>query len=387
MSSKPLEGIRVLDLSELLPGPYATHLLRELGAEIIKVERAGGGDNARVIVPGVYDVMNRGKSSICLNLKNEAAREVFYRMAKDADVVIEGYRPGVVKRLGIDYDTLAAINPRIIYASISGYGQTGPYAKWPGHDLQYMATAGHTALAGDPEGPPAFAIGSPFGDISSSMFAVVSILSAVIQRQQTQKGQYLDVSITDGLAAWMLPRVGAFMYEKKRGRHFSKKDVLSRAGYGVYQAKDGRYFTIGAIETHFWIGLVKAVGIKALEDPALENVDTRTERGPEVVERLKQRFLEEDSRYWFEILEEHDVPYSPVTTLDDFFEQEHLSSRGLFGGEGNERTVHFPVPMEGLDKALAPPSPDCGQHTDALLAQWGYSKEDIKKLRTEGAIQ
>ena len=114
MASKPLEGIRVLDLSELLPGPYATHLLRELGADIVKVERAGGGDNARVIVPGVCDVMNRGKSSICLNLRNEAAREVFYRMAKDADVVIEGYRPGVVKRLGIDYDTLAGINPRII---------------------------------------------------------------------------------------------------------------------------------------------------------------------------------------------------------------------------------------------------------------------------------
>ena len=386
MPNKPLEGIRVLDLSELLPGPYATHMLRELGAEIIKVERTGGGDNARMIVPGVYEIMNRGKTSICMNLKNDDAKSAFYRMAKDADVIIEGYRPGVVKRLGIDYDTIAAINPKIIYASVSGYGQTGPYALWPGHDLQYMATAGHIALSGTADGPPAFAAGSPFGDISASMFSVVSILSAVIQRQQSGKGQYLDVSITDGLAAWMLPRMGAYLYEQNKGKSFGKKDLLSRAGYGVYETKDGKYLTIGAIEDHFWKGLVKSAGLEELKDPELEKIEMRTVRGTEVVELLTKRFLEEDSDYWFKVLGEHDVPFSPVTTMDDFFEQPHLNERGLFFGEGAERSVAYPVPMEGLEKTLADPAPTCGQHTDEMLTKFGFSTDEITKLRDSGAV-
>jgi hypothetical protein len=188
--SPPLAGLRVLDLSELLPGPYATSLLADLGAEVVKVERPGG-DNARAIVPDMVEALNRGKRSICIDLKTEAGRAVLRSLAERSDVLVEGFRPGVTRRLGVDYDRLSALNPRLIYASVSGYGASGPQALRPGHDLNYLSAAGVVGLT-QRGGAPTHDVNIPVADIAGSMFAVVSILAALAQRERDGRGQSLD---------------------------------------------------------------------------------------------------------------------------------------------------------------------------------------------------
>ena len=199
MNEAPLAGIRIIDLTALLPGPYATQLFVDLGAEVIKIERPDGGDGARTLSPGMFASVNRGKQSLCLDLKQEAGREILRQLVQQADVLMEGYRPSVTKRLGVDYASLHALNPQLIYVSLTGYGQTGPLAQRPGHDINYLAAAGIIGLSGTPDGPPVHEIGAPVGDLAGSMFAVVAVLGALLQRSQRHEGQYLDVSITDAL--------------------------------------------------------------------------------------------------------------------------------------------------------------------------------------------
>jgi len=365
--SAPLSGLRVLDLTELLPGPYATQQLTEMGAEVIKVERPAG-DAARMMFPGLFAAVNRGKKSIALNLKDDADRAAFLRLAKGADVVIEGYRPGVTARLGIDYETLSAFNPGLVYCSVSGYGQTGPARDWPGHDLNYAAMAGAVAISGAPDGPPEYTTGVPIGDLSAAMYAIITILAALRGRDATGRGQHLDVAITDALASWVAPRYGVWDAERRAGRNVTKADILRRAAYGIFETADEKYITIGAIETHFFRRLIRATGMTGFDDPALDDFAARTARTDDIRAALAPLIAARPYAQWAQVFKAEDVPFAPVNALDDMTRDPHLDARGVVRQVGEAQLIAFPVPMAGMG-APAGHVPQVGEHQAEILGR------------------
>jgi crotonobetainyl-CoA:carnitine CoA-transferase CaiB-like acyl-CoA transferase len=376
----PLEGIRILDSAHQYPGPYCSMLLGDLGAEVIKVEKPPVGDPARR-QKGFFRSINRSKKSITLNLKNPAAREILYRLAKDADVFTEGFRPGVVKRLGIDYGKLREINPRLIYCSISGYGQDGPYRDLPGHDLNYMAMAGMLNGFRDAHGSfiqPGVAI----GDLSSGMFAAIGILSALLAREKTGKGQLVDVSMFDGLLSWMSTKFGVFHETGNAERVYD-------AGYGIFKAGDGTFFTLGiAHENWFWDRLCSATGLD--EYRGLEAAERRSRRR-ELVEALQTVFLNKTRDEWIRILVEADVPVARIQSPDEAIKDPHVIFRemiqdvALSSGETSTQTG-FPIKLSQTPATIQGPPPVLGEHTDEILRRAGYSDKEIEGFRGDGAI-
>ncbi|MBC7132748.1 MAG: CoA transferase [Roseovarius sp.] len=364
-AAAPLAGLRVLDLTELLPGPFATQQLVEMGAEVIKVERPGG-DAARVLFPGLFAAVNRGKKSITLNLKDAADRASLVRLAQKADVVIEGYRPGVAARLGIDHATLSRLNPGLVYCSLSGYGQTGPARDWPGHDLNYAAMAGAAGISGAPDGPPEYTTGVPIGDLSAAMYAIVTILAALRARDATGQGQYLDVAITDALTSWVGPRLGMWDAARRDGRTITKADILRRAAYGIFETADGRYITIGAIETHFFRSLIRATGMTGFDDPALDDFAARTAHTDAIRDALAPLIAARPYDHWARVFEAEDVPFAPVNALEDLARDAHLKARAMVHEIGGAQVIAFPVPMAGIG-APASDVPAPGAHQAEIL--------------------
>lgn len=371
-----LAGIRVLDLTELLPGPFATQMLADMGAEIIKIERPGIGDSARSLLPSTYRMVNRGKRSVTLDLKSADGREALLRLVKDADILIEGYRPGVMKRLGADYATLAAVAPGLIYASISGFGQTGPLRDVPGHDLNYNAVAGVLALCGSADGPPEHAVGVPVADLSGSLYTVTSILAALMLRQKTGKGQYLDVSITDAVFTMVGPRLGSL----QDSPGFGKKDLLCRTGYGIFETRDKRYIALGAIEDHFWVRLVKVLGIALLEDAQYAKSSQRWKAYDLLDPLIRAKIRERSHDDWIDVLTRNDVPVTTVATLDTVFDDPQLAGRGMILQGDGIRFVNYPVPMEGVDAARHDAPHRLGQDNAAVLGAVGYTPQQIAAL-------
>jgi crotonobetainyl-CoA:carnitine CoA-transferase CaiB-like acyl-CoA transferase len=376
----PLEGIRVLDSAHQYPGPYCTMLLGDLGAEVIKLEKPPVGDPARR-QKGFFQSINRSKKSITLNLKIPTAREILFRLVKDADVFTEGFRPGVVKRLGIDYGKLREINPRLIYCSISGYGQDGPYRDLPGHDLNYMAMAGMLSGFRDAHGnfiQPGVAI----GDLSSGMFAAIGILSALLAREKTGKGQLVDVSMFDGLLSWMSTKFGVFHETGNAERVYD-------AGYGIFKASDGTFFTLGiAHENWFWDRLCSATG---LDEYRGLGIAERRIRRRELVESLQAVFLNKKRDEWIRILTEADVPVARIQTPDEVVNDPQVLFRKMFqdvalsSGETSLQTG-FPVKLSQTPAEIQGPPPELGEHTDEILRKAGYSDKEIEGFRKEGAI-
>jgi crotonobetainyl-CoA:carnitine CoA-transferase CaiB-like acyl-CoA transferase len=371
-----LAGIRVLDLTELLPGPFATQMLADMGAEIIKIERPGVGDSARSMLPSTYRMVNRGKRSVTLDLKSADGREALLRLVKDADILVEGYRPGVMKRLGADYAALEAVAPGLIYASISGFGQSGPLRDVPGHDLNYNAVAGVLALCGSANGPPEHAVGVPVADLSGSLYTVTSILAALMLRQKTGKGQYLDVSITDAVFTMVGPRLGSL----QDSPGFGKKDLLCRTGYGIYETRDKRYIALGAIEDHFWARLVKVLGIALLEDAQYAKSSQRWQAYDLLDPLIRAKILERSHDEWIDVFTRNDVPVTTVTTLDTVFDDPQLAERGMILQGDGIRYVNYPVPMEGINAARHDGPHRLGQDNAAVLGAAGYTPQQIATL-------
>lgn len=376
----PLQGIRILDSAHQYPGPYCSMLLGDLGAEVIKVEQPGIGDPARRS-PGFFKGLNRNKKSITLNLKHPSAQRILKRLAREADVFTEGFRPGVVKRLGIDYETLQAVNPRLIYCSISGYGQDGPYRDLPGHDLNYMAMAGMLHSIQDAQGnhiPPGIAI----GDLSSGMFAVIGILAALMAREKTGQGQFVDVSMFDGLLSWMSIRFGLFFHSGSSERSYD-------AGYGVFKGKDGRPFTLGiAHEDWFWDRLCRAVGLPTLV--GIPGPERHLRKG-ELVPKLQAVFAQKERDEWLRLLTEADVPVAPVRTPEEVLDDPHVRFRKMIQllklpSGGAIQQVAFPVKLSETPAVMQSPPPQLGEHTEEILLKAGYSSKEIRKFREEGAI-
>jgi crotonobetainyl-CoA:carnitine CoA-transferase CaiB-like acyl-CoA transferase len=387
MTHAPLAGVRIIDLTELLPGPYATQLFVDLGAEVIKIERPGTGDGGRALSPGMFAAVNRGKQSLCLDLKQDAGRAVLHQLVAQADVLIEGYRPGVTQRLGVDYASLQALNPRLIYASLTGYGQTGPLAQRPGHDINFLATAGIVGLSGVPDGPPVHSIGAPVGDLAGSMFAVIAVLGALLQRKQSGEGQFLDISITDALVSWMAPRIGVHQHVNSDAAE-TRREILTRPAYGVFVTADDKYLTLAALETPFWKRLVQVLELPA---PAVAELDThpaRVAKTTEIAAALGERLRSQPLAHWAGLLAQHDIPFSTVPDIAQVLDDPHFRARGLFGANANGVFVHFPVAMRGIDHAAGnePSAPKLGEHSDAILAKFGVSAADIGRLREQGIV-
>lgn len=379
---KPLAGLKVLDLSRLLPGPYCSMILADFGAEVLRIEDRRFEEEG----PGMPTVM-RNKRHMTLNLKHPKGREIFYALAKEADVLLEGFRPGVTERLGIGYARLKKHNPRLIYCSLTGYGQDGPYSGMVGHDINYLSFAGVLGLTGRPEGPPVIP-GTQIADIAAGgMNAAIGILLAVIMRERTGKGQYIDISMMDGAVA-MLPFVANLYWEG--GMIPGRGDTMLNGRYpcyNVYQTKDGQFISIGALERRFWVTLCQKLG---REDFIPHQFD-EGEKKEEMSEAFKQTFRQKTRAEWMEEMKDLDICFGSVLSLPEVFQDPQVTHRMLIGEyihpTREKRPVLAPaIKMSEVSWEVQMPPASFGEHTELVLKELGFGKKEIVGLRKEGVI-
>lgn len=388
-----LAGLTVLDLTRLLPGAFCTQMLADLGAEVIKVEEPGRGDYNREFPPinvresGSFLLLNRNKKSITVNLKTEEGKAILRRLASRADILVEGFRPGVMDRLGVGYEALAAENPRLIYCAISGFGQDGPYAKTPGHDLNYMALAGALQLFGKAgEGPivPGLSIADQGG---GSLMAAFGILAAVLGRAHTGKGQFVDVSMTDGLVAWLPYHAADYLFAGIEPKGGERRFLGQAPCYNVFRCADGRHITLGLIEEVFWHRFCDLAGLSDLKDaqwPEGEEAEAQMRR---VAELMASRTCAE----WMALLGPADLPVAPVNSMREAFEDPQLKHRAMLlemdhPVEGRIPQLGFPIKFSDTPGRLRTPPPLLGQHNEEVLRALGYADGDIEDLRDKRAI-
>jgi crotonobetainyl-CoA:carnitine CoA-transferase CaiB-like acyl-CoA transferase len=390
----PLDHIRVLDLTRLAPGPHCTMILADLGADVIRIEEPGGGRRAQMERARLsedelaeerrlraFNALDRNKRSVALDLKRPAAKEAFYDLARTADVVVEGYRPGVAARLGVDYETLAALNPRIVYCSISGYGQDGPYRSVVGHDINYVAMSGALSMIGAAGGPPAIP-SNLLGDYGGGgMHAAAGIMAALIARERTGRGQYVDIAMTEGvmtLAAQALSLTLATGEPVLRGRH---RLTGGAPHYNVYACKDGGYIAIGANEPWFFDTLVRELGG---EEWAGRIGVEGTERD-ELFAFFHRAFAERTRDEWWERLKEKDVCVAPVYTLKEAAADPHVRARGMIVELPHEEfgvveQVGISIKLSDTPGAVRHAAHANGEDTEAVLREFGWSQERIKRM-------
>jgi crotonobetainyl-CoA:carnitine CoA-transferase CaiB-like acyl-CoA transferase len=380
-SPSALHGIKIVDLSIQIPGPYCSMILADLGAEVIKIEQPGVGDFARVL-PHLFNGINRNKKSVILELKSPKGKEILYKLVEHADIVLEGFRPGVAKKLGIDYATLKGINPRIIYCSISGYGQDGPYKNISGHDINYQGVSGLLSLTEDLKASADLS-GLPLADIAGSMFAAISILAAIVDHTKSGTGQYIDVSMTAGIFSW----VGTSLFTAFKALNNSESLYIPH--YGIFQTKDNKFMTLGIIhEQHFWENLCAVIDLGEMKNL---NLTERIARREEVLSALRSAFLIKTREEWLSLLHEADVPCSPVSTIEESFSDPQIRYRQTVFEmehpvEGTIKQRAFPARFSDMQLQQDVPPPLYGQHTDEILTDLGYTKDDIKKLREEKVV-
>ncbi|AOY94472.1 CoA transferase [Cupriavidus sp. USMAA2-4] len=344
----PLAGVRVVDLTELLPGPFLTQSLVDMGAEVVKIERPPHGDNARRMAPGLFDAVNRGKRSLFCDLKSESGLAEVREQIAQADILIESYRPGVMRRLGLDYDSLRAPFPRLIYLSLTGFGQAGPHALLPGHDINYLAAAGALSLTGAPGGPPEHQAMLPIADLAGASTALSALLAALYQRTVSGRGQYLDASLADSVLHWMVPRLGLFRQKAAATSDAQRAMLAGKAAYGVFRCKDGRYLTIAALEEHFWHGLNAALGLFAADDACCATHAARTAHADAINARLAECVAEYDADALMARLADADQPVFPVLDAAEAVAQARARSGARITETENGPLPGFPVTLEGM---------------------------------------
>lgn len=359
-----LDGIRIVCLAEQYPGPYATLLLADLGADVILVERPGSGDPARQF-PAFHAALNRNKRSVALDLKSDDDKPRFRDLVTSADVLLEGFRPGTMERLGFGYQAMSALNPGLIYASISGFGQTGPYRDRPAHDLSYQALAGflhQQAATRSTQLPSDIAI----GDLSSGMFAALGVLSALVARARTGKGAYIDISMTDGLVSWMSVMVGPAM----NGEPLA--DIAAEPAYGLFACEDDKLLSLSiAHEDWFWRPLCELIGMVDVADLKRPQ---RTAREAELVARIAKVIAGKPRAHWAKQLDAAGIPWGPVNAIDEVARDPHFIARGLFtevaDAEGRRRRyVAQPLIFDGHHPGPTRGVPGLGEHTDEVMSE------------------
>ncbi len=395
-SALPLAGVRVLDISQVMAGPFASMLLGDLGADVIKIEPPGAGDQTRGAMGfkmkgsdslGFLN-LNRNKRSVALNLKTDAGREIFYKLVETADIVIENYRPGVMQRLRCDYETLRQINPRLIYASISGFGQTGPWASRPGFDLMAQAMSGIMSVTGHPGGPPAK--GVPVADIGCGLFTIYAVLAAYIGQQQSGKGQYIDASLFDAALAFSVWDVADYWGTGAVPTALGTANRMS-APYQAVRAKDG-YFVMGAPNQKLWQLLCETLDRKdLLDDPRFKDISTRLANRVALIEDLEKSFATKTSEEWVEVLLAVGIPAGPIHTYPEAFESAHGRHREMrleidHPIEGKVPNIGFPVKLNGTPQQVRRHPPLLGEHTEAILTELGVDAATVQELKARGAF-
>ena len=378
--TRALQNVRVLDLSRQLPGPFCAMMLGDLGADVITI--AAPNDPLGAGIP----LLARNKRHMTLNLKSDAGRAVFAKLVAGADVVLEGFRPGVTTKLGIDYPRLAAQNPRLIYCSISGYGQDGPYRDKVGHDINYLGYAGVLGVTGAAGGPPVIA-GVQIADIGGgTLMAAVGILAALLARQHTGRGQLVDIAMMDGALSWNVFHVLMHLIGQGTGRGDTR--LTGRyACYAVYETADRKYVTVGALEGHFWRNLCEHFGRPDLVPLQFAEGDDR-ER---VFAFFRDAFKRKTRDEWVRELEPVDICFGPVNDVGEALADPQLQARGMVLEEdhpqyGRVRTLGSPIKLSETPPVMARPPHAFGQHTDEVLAELGYDADAIRALRSEGAV-
>lgn len=384
-----LDGIRILDLTRLLPGPYATQLLADAGAEVIKIEDTEAGDYARLLPPytevgtgAVFDAVNRGKKSVSLDLKSDSGREAFFELARTADVVIEGFRPEVVDRLGVDYEAVTEYNEETIYCSITGYGQEGPLADRVGHDLNYVGRAGFLDLTRDDEESRPQIPGYPVADMAGGLFAAFSILGALLSRELGNGGgEYIDVSMTDVVVSFSQAVVQP-VFEGDQPRPGESALSGGLPWYDIYETADGRHVTFGALEPQFYRAFCEAID---REDLVSAHSTTEMAKRDALREELTEIFRSRTRQEWIETLSGIEASVEPVYTLTEALEDEQVEVRNLVWDEHRPR-VGFPAQGTDVPTDQGATAPAQGEHTEDVLRELGYSPEEIDALSSDGAI-
>jgi formyl-CoA transferase len=390
----PLSGMRVLDVCQVMAGPFCCMLLGDLGADVIKVEPPDGDQARRAMgfkLKGDDSLgflnMNRNKRSITLDLKSEAGRSAFLRLAETADVIVENYRPGAMKRLGVDYEAVRAVNPGVIYASISGFGQTGPWADRPGFDLIAQAASGIISVTGDPAGPPARA-GVPVTDLGCSLFALYAILAAYIGRQATGLGQYIDASLYEAGIAFSIWDISEYWGTGRVPHRLGTANRMA-APYEAVRAKDG-YFVIGANNDRLWLRLCEIINRPDLAaNPSYRTNADRLGNREALAADLEKTFLTQDRDHWVSLLLQAGVPAGPISDYAEVFASDHARAREMkmtvaHPVEGAVPNIGFPVKLMGTPQQIRRPPPLLGEHNDEIFAELGIAESE-RRLATGAA--
>jgi crotonobetainyl-CoA:carnitine CoA-transferase CaiB-like acyl-CoA transferase len=392
----PLAGIKVVEISVAMAGPFCGMLLGDYGADVIKIERTGVGDDSRAWSPYFHGSMgyyyasaNRNKRGMALDLKTEEGVQIARALIEDADVLVHNYRVGALERLGLDYESLSRVNPRLIYCAISGFGASGPLSKEPANDLFMQAYAGSMSITGDPEGSPA-KMGMSVADVGGGMFGAIGVMMALETRHRTGRGQRVDTSLLEGHMA-MLAQFFTRYFSSGEVPGPSGSGALTSPTYRAYQASD-QWIVISAFNQRMWKGLCAALEQPDwLEDTRFIDPQMRSLNRPLLIKMIGDEIIKQPLSYWEARLKENDVPCSPVNTIDKVVTQPQVQARDMIQeieleGLGMMSMAGLPIKMGDSPGSIRLPPPRLGQHTSEILAEMGYAQERIKTLAEQGAI-
>jgi formyl-CoA transferase/CoA:oxalate CoA-transferase len=398
MYEKPLKGVRVLDVSRVLAGPFCTMILGDLGAEVIKVEEPLKGDDTRSWGPpfiegeaAYYLSVNRNKKSITVNLKHPDGLKIIYGLAEKSDVFIENFRPGVAERLKIDYETISKINPKIIYCSISGFGQTGPYRDYPAYDLLIQAMSGFMSITGE-EGRPPVRIGVALFDIGAAMYAAIAIIAALYRRDKTGVGERIDISLLDTGVSWLTYMAMNYFATGVNPKRMGSAHP-SIVPYQCFQDKDGKWFALAVGNDDIWKRMCKAIGREDLmNDKRYATNPDRVRNRDELLEELNRIFKGNSRDYWMKIFMKNQVPCAPVNEVSEILSDPQILHREMVTEVkhpkiGKLKQLGIPIKYAKTTLKVEEPPPMLGQHTEEVLTNLlGYKKEEILELKKKGAI-
>jgi crotonobetainyl-CoA:carnitine CoA-transferase CaiB-like acyl-CoA transferase len=390
----PLEGVKVIDLTRILSGPYCTMVLADLGAEVIKIEPPSGDDTRGWGPPFIKEEsayflsVNRNKKSISINLKEEKGREIFFKLIKDADVVVENFRPGTLKKLGIGYEELKKHNSSIILASISGFGQTGPFAQKPGYDVLAQGMGGLMSVTGEQGRPPVKA-GYSLADIGAGMWAVIGILSALMEREKSGEGQWIDVSLLDTMIAWQTYLAGNYFATKQDPQPLGGAHP-NIVPYQVFKASDG-YFILAIGNDQLWKKFVNVMDLPELNNHRFATNADRVRNRDELISLLEETFKWKTVKEWIHLFENAKIPCGPVNKFSDILNDPHVIEREMVVEKehstvGTLKMLGIPVKLSRTPGQIRSAPPLLGEHTETILKSLGYHNKEIESLVEEKII-
>ena len=393
---KPLDGIKVLDLTRVLAGPFCTMILADMGAEVVKIERPAKGDDTRAFGPPFQEgesayflSINRNKKSITLDLKTEKGIGVIRRMLKHSDVLVENFRPGSLKRMGLDYHTVKKLNPRVVYASISGFGHTGPLRAKPGYDLALQGLGGIMSLTGDPEGSP-YKVGVSQADLVAGLYAVQGILLALYAREKTGRGQMVDVGMLDSQISLLTFQAGIYFMTgispKRKGNQHP-----TICPYETFKAKD-RYLNIAVGNDKLWGKFCELLGLEELRDhPDYATNPVRVKNRDRLFPIIQEVISGKESAHWMNLFEDNGIPAGPILSVEETLNHPQALNRDMVLRVKHTRLgeisqTGIPIKLSETPGSIASAPPCLGEHTETVLKELGYSSKEIESMRSEGVI-